>query len=181
MFGDFVPLARPWWVNLLFFLPFIAFYFWRGKLDIPAKILAISAIFAAAFGFIEAAVVIYLRHVIGLSGSGNSHIPPAKLLYRLPNNIISIEILREFSTIIVLVCVVFLAVRSIRERWAIFFWTFAIWDIFYYIGLYFSIGWPPSLTSLDVLFLIPVPWYAQIWFPLLVSSLFVTSVLAGRK
>ncbi|HZU42577.1 MAG TPA: hypothetical protein VE994_07900, partial [Terriglobales bacterium] len=36
-----------------------------------------------------------------------------------------------------------------------------------------------SLTDLDVLFLIPVPWLAQVWFPVLVSGLTALAVLAG--
>ncbi len=33
------------------------------------------------------------------------------------------------------------------------------------------IGWPGSFFSPDLLFLIPVPWLAQVWFPILISSL----------
>jgi hypothetical protein len=52
-----------------------------------------------------------------------------------------------------------------------FLWTFAFWDLFYYFSLYILIKWPPKLTTIDVLFLIPVPWIAPVWFPIAISSL----------
>jgi hypothetical protein len=80
-----------------------------------------------------------------------------------------------------LISVALLSVKSFRERSAIFLWCFAIWDICYYLGLYLTVGWPPSLLSPDVLFLIPVPWLAQVWFPILVSALTMLAVVAVRK
>jgi hypothetical protein len=64
-----------------------------------------------------------------------------------------------------------LAGRSAKEKGVVFLWTFAVWDIFYYVWLRLTIGWPTSLISSDVLFLIPAPWVAQVWFPILVSGL----------
>jgi hypothetical protein len=57
-----------------------------------------------------------------------------------------------------------------------FLWLFAWWDLSYYAGLWATVRWPASLTDLDVLFLIPVPWVAQIWFPLLVSLLTLLAI-----
>jgi hypothetical protein len=56
-----------------------------------------------------------------------------------------------------------------------------LWDISYYAGLWATIRWPTSLTQFDVLFLIPVPWVAQVWFPLLVSVLALIAVGLTRK
>ena len=80
-----------------------------------------------------------------------------------------------------LVSVAMLAAARARERSAAFLWTFALWDISYYAGLWATIRWPTSLKDLDVLFLIPEPWVAQVWFPLLVSVLTLISVAISRK
>lgn len=45
----------------------------------------------------------------------------------------------------------------------------------YYVGLSLIIRWPPSLLAQDLLFLIPIPWIAQVWFPVLVSLLAVAA------
>jgi hypothetical protein len=62
-----------------------------------------------------------------------------------------------------------------------FLWAFAIWDLTYYAALRATIAWPARLSDMDVLFLIPVPWISQVWFPVLVSTLSVAAVLLGRK
>jgi hypothetical protein len=81
---------------------------------------------------------------------------------------------------IMLVAVSLLSATSRRERCAAFLWTFAAWDICYYAALWGTVGWPPSLSAPDVLFLIPVPWLAPVWFPLLVSTLVMTAVLLAK-
>jgi hypothetical protein len=43
-----------------------------------------------------------------------------------------------------------------------------------------TVRWPLSLKDPDVLFLIPVPWFSPVWFPLLVSGLAVAAVLLTR-
>src|SRR6266481_2867407 len=63
---------------------------------------------------------------------------------------------------------------------AVFLWTFALWDIVYYAGLWATVRWPLSLRDPDVLFLIPVPWISPVWFPLLVSALALAAVLLSR-
>ena len=55
------------------------------------------------------------------------------------------------------------------------------WDIFYYVWLWIFLGWPPSLLTWDVLFLIPVPWIGPVLAPIIVSvALIVGSLLALR-
>ncbi len=183
--------AQPWWVNLLIFVPFLAFYFWRRKpLEISVATLAYSAGFALAFGFVEGSVVVYLRGALGmLPGIGGTLADVARLsssvyqqsysIDQFPRSLMTVETVREAATMIMLVSVAALAGRRWRERWAMFLWMFALWDILYYVSLRVTIGWPVSLTDLDVLFLIPVPWVAQVWFPLLVSGLTAAAVLGG--
>jgi hypothetical protein len=185
--------ADPWWVNLFIFIPFAAFYFWRKRgLAIAKGTLVASAFFGAAFGFVEAAVVVYLRAAVGLlPGYGGTLADVARLssqIYQksqiqsdLPQSLLTVEVWRESATLVMLISVALLSVKSFRERSAIFLWCFAIWDICYYLGLYLTVGWPPSLLSPDVLFLIPVPWLAQVWFPILVSALTMLAVVAVRK
>jgi hypothetical protein len=100
---------------------------------------------------------------------------------QFPQSLLTVEVLREGATIVMLASVAMLAAVRARERWAVFLWTFALWDISYYAGLWATIRWPTSLTNLDVLFLIPVPWVAQVWFPRLVSVLTLIAVGLSRK
>lgn len=139
-------------------------------------------IFAAAFGFVEAAVVVYLRALAGFPDGvvGASLISPTQILPGLSASIVRVEIFREAATMIMLFSVATLAVRRAIDRFAAFFWMFAIWDIFYYVWLYVATGWPPALTTPDVLFLIPAPWISQVWFPVIVSLLFVAVVILGK-
>ncbi|MCH7605367.1 hypothetical protein IID24_05260 [Patescibacteria group bacterium] len=189
----FVLFAQPWWVNLAILIPFISYYAWRRNgLFLTAKQLIIVGLFAIGFGFVEAAVVVYLRAAIGLlPGYGGTFSDVARLssevhqqaqiLGELPRSLLTVELIREAATIIMLASVAFIAAHGRGERWAIFLWTFAIWDIVYYIGLWAIIRWPSSLTTPDVLFLSPVPWLSQVWFPILVSTLTLFAVILALK
>lgn len=189
----FLLFAEPWWVNLLIFIPAIVYYLWqRNKIVIKKQVLITATIFGAAFGFVEAAVVVYLRAAIGLlpgyggtlldvSNLSSTIYQQAQILGELPRSLLIVELFRELSTMIMLISIAFLAVKSKRERWAMFLWAFAFWDIFYYIGLWTTVGWPGSLLDKDVLFLIPVVWYSQVWFPILISLLVIIAVVLCRK
>ena len=177
---EFQLFAQPWWVNLLILVPFLAYYFWRKeKLEISKFVLAVSAVFGMAFGFVEAAVVVYLRGAVGLLAgyAGADIYQQAQILGELPANLWAIEFFREAATMIMLASIALLAVKSLRERWASFLWVFAWWDIFYYAGLWLTVRWPQSLLASDVLFLIPVPWFSQVWFPILVSLLTAAAIV----
>lgn len=191
--NEFKLLAEPWWVNLLIAIPFVAYYLWRKEgLTISKWILVVSGLFGIAFGFVEASVVIYLRAAVGLlPGYGGTLSDVARLsadiyqqtqiLGELPRSLLAVEFFRETATVIMLLSVALLAAKSLRERWAVFLWTFAAWDIFYYVGLWATVRWPSSLLTPDVLFLIPVPWFSQIWFPILVSALMMVAVVITRS
>ena len=167
--------ATPWWVNLAVVIPIGSYFLWRKQgLSIAWLRLFYAALFAIGFGINEAIVVVYLR---AAAGQESNVYQPAQLLGNLPPT----EIYREAATILMLIGVAFLATRGAKERWAFFLWTFAFWDIFYYVGLWLAIQWPPSLLTQDVLFLIPVPWIAQVWFPISISLLAIAAVLVSRK
>lgn len=178
-------LAQPWWVNLLILIPVVSFYFWRrAKLAIEWKTLVAAAAFAAAFGFVEAACVDYLRGNVPSLQSLSiqpSDIANPQALRVLPDHLLKTETFREAATLIMLIAVAFIGARRARERWALFFWCFSIWDLVYYAGLWATIHWPTSLRDIDVLFLIPTPWFAEIWFPVLVSAATISAVILGMQ
>lgn len=164
--------AEPWWVNLLIVIPFAAFYIFRKKkLNLNREQLLTCLVFGIAFGFVEAAVVVYLRAALGILS------PQAQVSTNLPGILFSTEFLREAATLVMLLTISLLAAKGARERWALFLWTFATWDAFYYIFLWLIIRWPPSLITPDVLFLIPTPWYSEVWFPILVDALTMVAII----
>lgn len=172
-------VASPWWVNLAPLVPLASYLLWRAwGLRLAAHRLAYAAIFAIAFGMNEAAVVVYLRAAVGLLADTAAQ---ERVLDQLPQILIAVELCREGVTIVMLSAVSLLAVTSGRERWALFLWTFAFWDISYYVGLWLMIRWPPSLFTQDVLFLIPTPWLAPVWFPILVSLLAIAALLLTNR
>jgi hypothetical protein len=168
--------ASPWWVNVAVLVPITCFVVWRKNgHPTPWRTLICAGLFAVAFGVDEAVVVIYLRAALAFPAFGMS------LANAIPQNFAFIEVAREVATMVMLITVSLLASRNKREQVVTFLWMFAFWDIFYYVGLWFAIGWPASLLTQDVLFLIPQPWVAQVWFPVLVCVLSIAAILATKK
>jgi hypothetical protein len=137
------------------------------------------AIFGVAMAHLEGVVVVYLRKCLGLIDSESNK----ESLEKFPKRYLNIEMTREAATIVMLVVFAYLTGASWTERGIFFLWTFAFWDLFYYLSLYILIKWPPTLTTIDVLFLIPKPWIAPVWFPIGVSTLtiVVIAILALLK
>jgi len=119
-------------------------------------------VFAAAMAFVEAAIVIYLRALIG----GGPLFP----MKDLPPTLLTVEIAREGATLVLLLCVASLAVGGGARRLGAFLLAFAVWDIFYYLWLYLATGWPAGVTDWDILFLIPLPWVGPVWSVLLLCT-----------
>ena len=177
---SFTLLASPWWVNLLLLIPIVLFFAYRkDRLSLTRKDLVVTAIFGIAFGFVEAAVVVYLRTILGFIPVSSDQL--VQVTNVLPQNLFAVEFLREIATIIMLGSIGALVGRGFKERFAIFLWAFAFWDLFYYVWLWYLIKWPLSLTTSDVLFLVPVPWLSQVWFPCLVSLLSIVAILLSVK
>lgn len=186
-------LATPWWVNLLVLVPAATYMICRSRdLSLNKRTLLAGFAFGMAFGFVEAAVVVYLRAASGISpgspgitatiASPAGGLPPtSQVLASMPESLVTVEKLREAATIVMLASVALLGARTFAGCLALFLWIFATWDIAYYAGLWFTIRWPGSLREFDVLFLIPEPWISQVWFPLAVSALTLIAVMAGRK
>ena len=188
----FHVFAEPWWVNCAIFVPFACYFWWcKSGLKIRRLQLLFGFAFALAFGFAESAVVVYLRAASGLLPGLAGTLADVQrlaardyvqstLLAQFPPSLLTVEVFREAATIVMLLSTAALAASRLKEFCAFFLWEFAVWDIAYYAGLWLLVRWPASLKSFDVLFLIPRPWIAQVWFPILVSSLTLAAVVASR-
>lgn len=119
-------------------------------------------IFAIAMGFLEAVVVVYMREILYPGGFSFPLSP-------IPVSLALTELFRELSTLVMLLTIGILAARKFSTAFAWFIYSFAIWDIFYYIFLKAILGWPESLMTWDVLFLIPTTWTGPVLTPVLVS------------
>jgi hypothetical protein len=117
---------------------------------------------AVSMAFVESAVVIYLRELYYPAGFDFP-------MVSMPGRIALTEILREIATLIMLVAMGFLAGKNARQRFAWFIYSFAIWDLFYYLFLKLVLDWPSSWFTWDILFLVPVVWTGPVLAPVLVS------------
>lgn len=125
------------------------------------------ALYASAMGYLEAAVVVYLRRIY-YPDSPLSLFPlrawaPADLL---------VEVGREAATLAMILAVAMLASRAAARRFAAFLFIFGVWDLCYYLALRMTLGWPTGWTDWDILFLIPWAWCAPWIAPALVALLF---------
>jgi hypothetical protein len=124
------------------------------------------AVFGIAFGYLEGAVVVYLRAIAYADGF-------AFPLKPIPSLILEAEVGREAATIAMLAAVAIVPAGSGLLKLARFLFCFGLWDLLYYAGLKTLLDWPPSLLTWDVLFLIPLPWSAPVLAPVLVAAYFV--------
>ncbi len=86
-----------------------------------------------------------------------------------------VELGRELSTIVMLAAVACIAAKRFWERFGYFLVIFGVWDIFYYVWLKVTIGWPSSLFDWDILFLIPLPWIGPVIAPVLLSVVMIVT------
>lgn len=145
-------------------------------------------LFGTAFGYLEAAVVSYLR-LLHEPARQQFHPgrPPGELFPLLTldqlrstgaeqQRLLGVEIGREAATIVMLGAIA-LAVAGNAGQWAAaFVIAFGTWDITFYAFLKVLLEWPASLSTWDILFLIPVPWIGPVLAPILVSA---AMILAG--
>lgn len=131
------------------------------------KIFLLS-IFTIAMAYLESAVVVYLRELYYPGGFSFPIVPAAM-------SVALIEIGREAATIVMLFTASALAYPQALNRFSAFMFAFGVWDIFYYIWLYVFLGWPPSLLTWDILFLIPIPWIGPVIAPVIVSVSLITA------
>lgn len=155
---------------------------------------AFVILFGIFFGLLEAIVVIYLRQLFGTGNTlMNQQIsqneialtlgfiaflkPTASTLITQSQRILSLELWREASTLVMLVALGLITGRTTREKFAYFLLAFGIWDIFYYVFLRIITGWPTSFLEPDVYFLIPVAWIGPVITPVFVSLIMILLAL----
>ncbi len=126
------------------------------------QIFLLLGIFSIAMGLMEAIAVVYLREIYYPQGF-NFPLNPLSL------RTLSLELLREITTIIMLAMVALITGRNYLQRFSFFLYIFSIWDIFYYLGLKLLLGWPSSLLEWDILFLIPITWVGPVLAPIICS------------
>lgn len=123
--------------------------------------------FAVAMAWVESAVVFDLRSLLHrINPYQPDPLPDAGAFG-------SVEMVREFATLVMLFAVGWLAGRTWRTRFAYMAIAFGVWDIFYYVFLKVICGWPHSLLDWDVLFLLPLPWWGPVLAPVLISLLLI--------
>jgi hypothetical protein len=137
--------------------------------------LAALTAFAIAMGHLEAVVVVYIRHILGIVPTPE-HLDRA-VYEQVPHWLLATEQGREAATIVMLVTLAILVGHRPLTKLAVFLYAFGLWDIFYYVGLKVLIDWPASLQTMDLLFLIPVPWFAPVWLPVSIASVMVIVAL----
>lgn len=126
-------------------------------------------VFAVAFAWVEGAIVAYLREIFYEGSFSFPLLVEWEKGEYVGNYLTRIELFREAATIIMLAAVGLAAGRNTIQKFSFFMISFGIWDIFYYIWLYVMIGWPESLMTWDILFLLPLPWVGPVITPVLIA------------
>lgn len=119
-------------------------------------------VYAVGMGYVEAAVVVYLREIYHPGGFSFPLAPMDSVL-------VGVEVGREAATLVMIAAVAWAAARSAWQLLTGFALIFGVWDIAYYIGLKAMLDWPASLTEADVLFLIPTVWVGPVLAPMVVA------------
>ena len=132
--------------------------------------MALLSLFGIAMGFLEASVVVYLRELYYPEGFA---FPVKPVIVEK----LSIEYLREISTIVMLCSLSMLVGRNTAEKFATFLYSFGIWDIFYYVWLKVLLDWPSTLLTWDILFLVPVVWAGPVLSPVICSLTMISIAL----
>jgi hypothetical protein len=139
------------------------------------SVAALVIVFALAIAYLEGAVVVYLQTALGGQVGEIFPLRPASEV----GDLIAIEVGREAATLVIIAAIGMLVGRTWLERLAWSAVIFGAWDIGYYAWLYVFRGWPPSLGTTDLLFLLPVPWVGPVWSPVAVSVALIGFGLAA--
>ncbi len=146
-------------------------------------------LFGISFGYVEAAVVTYLRpqfdavRATFLPQSSGGDLFPLLSAQQVraagPGMVrmVGTELAREAATLVMLGAVAAAAGGNFQQGLAFLLLAFGAWDISYYAFLKVLIDWPKSLLAWDILFLIPVPWSGPVLAPVLVALTMVATGL----
>src|SRR5579863_753488 len=114
-------------------------------------------LFGTAFGYLEAAVVSYLRALHEPArrqfypGRASSELFPLLTLDQLKSagrnqqQTLAIELGREAATIVMLAAIALAVAKNTGQWAAAFVIAFGTWDITFYLFLKLLLGWPASL------------------------------------
>jgi hypothetical protein len=119
-------------------------------------------VYAIAMGYLEAAVVVYLRALYYPEGFSFPLEP-------MDARILAVEVGREAATLVMILAVAWAASKSAWQILTGFALVFGVWDLVYYVGLKALLNWPASITEPDILFLIPSVWIGPVWAPALIA------------
>ena len=140
------------------------------------RVMAALVLFGISFGFVEAAVVVYLRAMLAPVRRQVYPTVPEKDVFPIIKieqlgpeltAILKVELLRELATLVMMSAVGLLVSRKWLAGYAV---AFGVWDISFYGFLKILIDWPESLFTWDLLFLLPVPWYGPVIAPMIVAA-----------
>lgn len=126
------------------------------------KNLFVLTLFSISMAMLESAVVIYLRALYYPQGF---KFP----VETLGSTILITELFRELATLIMLATIGYMNGETKTERIGAFFFSFGVWDIFYYVFLKILLNWPANILDWDLLFLLPIPWIGPVLAPCLIS------------
>lgn len=152
-----------------------------------ARIAAILLLFGISFGYLEAAVVSYLRilhepaRLRFYPDRPSTELFPLLTLEQVQTSgpeqrkTLFVEIGREAATMLMLAAVALAVAGNARQWAAAFAIAFGVWDIVFYAGLKLLLGWPASLFTWDILFLIPLPWVGPVIAPMLVAAAMIAA------
>jgi hypothetical protein len=149
------------------------------------RIILSLILFGIAFGYVEGSVVVYLRAlgepIRAAAGLPNGDLFPLLKISQLGAHlaIVKTEVIREGATIVMLAAVAAAATRTFPGWLAAFSIVFGAWDLSFYATLKALLGWPASLMTWDLLFLIPVPWVGPVLAPSLVSVTLIAGGIVG--
>jgi hypothetical protein len=159
------------------------------KTDLRRALVAVT-LFGVSFGFVEAAVVVYLRdlyepiHARLYPDRAQDALFPLIQIHELEEagktarHRLDVELTRELATLLMLAATGLAIGRNPRQTFAAFLVAFGIWDISFYGFLKVLIDWPASLFTWDLLFLLPLPWTGPVLAPMLVAvSMIITGVI----
>ena len=128
---------------------------------------AVVVLFAIGMAWVESACVYYLRVLVDrVQPYQHNPLPIAGALG-------GIELIREASTLVMLLAVGALAGRTLRERLGYLAIAFGMWDVFYYVFLRMMDVWPASIFDWDILFLLPLPWWGPVIAPVGIAVLMI--------
>jgi hypothetical protein len=124
-------------------------------------------LFAIGMAWVEAACVYYLRVLV-------DRVQPYQVNPLPVHEVLgSVELVREASTLVMLLTLGMLAGRTLQTRLGYTAIAFGAWDIFYYVFLKLICDWPSSLLDWDILFLIPLPWWGPVLAPVSIAVLMI--------